>query len=408
MIPNKNWSTMRKLMLLGAMAGGKAVEDTATGNPLTFLTELARPLKSLLIPFSPIQTGSGDPSPENIRPILPWDGLTVFGGGKNLFNVNSSFQNPSDTTYESNTKRIFAPFTYCIGLSATNYFNTSKVIGYSIQDNALKLTDNGGYGIGFALPLKAGKRYSIQCEGTNFRVNGAFYAKDGSLISTQNSILYEGTRPSYQFVVPENAEMSVIVFVCKTSGQEATFRNVQIEYADTATAYEPYKPITETDIVFPSPVYGGTLDVVSGVMTVNYGIVDLGTFDYDIEPTTDEHNFFVRYNAIPGAKKVGNNTLSSYLCGIYKTVKGTEIYFGLSGDYAISMVDSESPGIRIRDDRFNTASEIKTALNGVMLYYELATPQTVQLTSEQITAIKGSNTMWSDGDSMTAVYLKKA
>ena len=81
MIPAKYWSPTKRLMLLGAMAGGKAVEDTATGNPLTFLTDLARPLKSLLIPFTPKQTGSGDPSPSNIRPIAPWDGLTVYHSG---------------------------------------------------------------------------------------------------------------------------------------------------------------------------------------------------------------------------------------------------------------------------------------------------------------------------------------
>lgn len=74
-----------ELLLFGAASGGKAIEDTATGNPLVFLTDLARPLKSLSIPFTPIQQGTGDPSPDNIRPIVPWNGLSVFGGGKNLF-----------------------------------------------------------------------------------------------------------------------------------------------------------------------------------------------------------------------------------------------------------------------------------------------------------------------------------
>lgn len=71
-----------ELLLFGAASGGKAIEATATGNPLTFLTDLAKPLKSLLIPFTPIQQGTGDPSPTNVRNILPWDGLTVKHGGK--------------------------------------------------------------------------------------------------------------------------------------------------------------------------------------------------------------------------------------------------------------------------------------------------------------------------------------
>ena len=97
MIPAKYWSPTRKLMLLGAMAGGKAVKDTATGNPLTFFTDLAKPLKSLEIPFTPKQTGSGDPSPSNIRPIVPWDGLTVFHSGADTSNpteTDISFASP--------------------------------------------------------------------------------------------------------------------------------------------------------------------------------------------------------------------------------------------------------------------------------------------------------------------------
>ncbi|MBO6012433.1 MAG: hypothetical protein J6P82_02805, partial [Bacteroidales bacterium] len=70
-------------MLLKGVTGGAVEEATATGNPLAFLTDLARPLKSLLIPFSPKQEGSGDPSPQNVRPIVPWNGLTVWNG-KNL------------------------------------------------------------------------------------------------------------------------------------------------------------------------------------------------------------------------------------------------------------------------------------------------------------------------------------
>ena len=42
---------LRKLMLLKAASGGNVVEDTATGNPVTFLTDVARPLKSLVANF---------------------------------------------------------------------------------------------------------------------------------------------------------------------------------------------------------------------------------------------------------------------------------------------------------------------------------------------------------------------
>ena len=83
MTPFEKRTPLQRLMYLGGVvkaASGKAVEDTATGNPLTFTTDLARPLKSLKANFLPIQSGTGDPSPTNIRPITGWTGLDVMHG----------------------------------------------------------------------------------------------------------------------------------------------------------------------------------------------------------------------------------------------------------------------------------------------------------------------------------------
>lgn len=79
MIFPKEWSTHKKLLFAMGLAG-KAIEDTATGNPVTFETDLAKPLKSLVANFLPIQSGTGDPSPTNIRPITGWTGLDVMHG----------------------------------------------------------------------------------------------------------------------------------------------------------------------------------------------------------------------------------------------------------------------------------------------------------------------------------------
>lgn len=84
MIPFLNFEedflTTEDLLFLAGASGVKAVEDTATGNPVTFLTDLAKPLKSLVANFLPIQSGTGDPSPTNIRPITGWTGLDVMHG----------------------------------------------------------------------------------------------------------------------------------------------------------------------------------------------------------------------------------------------------------------------------------------------------------------------------------------
>ena len=56
-------------------------EYTETGNPLSFETNVRRNLTECLVSFAPVQSGSGDPSPENIRPITGWDGVSVTQNG---------------------------------------------------------------------------------------------------------------------------------------------------------------------------------------------------------------------------------------------------------------------------------------------------------------------------------------
>lgn len=51
---------------------------TVTGNPASFEASGNGKLLSLSVPFSPIQSGSGNPSPDNVRPISGLTGLSVY------------------------------------------------------------------------------------------------------------------------------------------------------------------------------------------------------------------------------------------------------------------------------------------------------------------------------------------
>ena len=124
-IMDRDLLDLETLMMLRGIKG-KAIEAQATGNPLTFQTDLARPLKSLLIPFTPKQSGSGDPSPQNIRPIVAWDGVKVFGGGKNIFpteNIIKAYVDSSGivTSAIDNVLSDFIPYVY--GSKITVYLN---------------------------------------------------------------------------------------------------------------------------------------------------------------------------------------------------------------------------------------------------------------------------------------------
>ena len=81
--------TNDELLFLAGASGGGGVEHTIINNPATFTTDLAKPLRKLLIPFTPVQAGTGDPSPTNVRPISGYSGLTAYRTGKNLYDATS-------------------------------------------------------------------------------------------------------------------------------------------------------------------------------------------------------------------------------------------------------------------------------------------------------------------------------
>lgn len=79
---------MRRRLLM--MSEAEALtEYQATGNPASFITDVAKPLKGLSVPFLPVQTGSGDPSPQNIRPISGKDSITIYRSGQDTSNPTS-------------------------------------------------------------------------------------------------------------------------------------------------------------------------------------------------------------------------------------------------------------------------------------------------------------------------------
>lgn len=62
-----------------------------SGEIASFMTPAKTNIKSLKVHFSPKQLGTGDPSPENVREIVGWDGVEVDRCGRNLLqNANGS------------------------------------------------------------------------------------------------------------------------------------------------------------------------------------------------------------------------------------------------------------------------------------------------------------------------------
>lgn len=83
----------RALETLKGLIPFTLMERTATGNPATFVDGTAGDVRNLTVTLTPIQSGSGDASPTNVRPITGVSSVTVTRtgtGGANAQTVTVS------------------------------------------------------------------------------------------------------------------------------------------------------------------------------------------------------------------------------------------------------------------------------------------------------------------------------
>ena len=154
-------------------------------------------------------------------------------------------------------------------------------------------------------------------------------------------------------------------------------------------------------------VYGGTLDVVTGVLTISMGSVDLGSLTW-ASFSANGRTAFRAVGQIDGVPAGGATGKANALCTQYNVVQNS--YIGnTSYDNVIAVGAYWSNGcnVYIYDSAKTsmTGAQFKTAMNGVKLVYELATPTTVQLTPTEVKTILGSNSVWADSGDITVTYV---
>ena len=207
-----------------AIEGGalnKLVEATAIGNPAMFTTEVSKPLKGFTIPFYPVYSGSGDPTPSNVRDISGWTGVGICKAGKNLLPY----------PYYDNSQTFSDGFKYTISEDGSvSISGTTTAVRY------LNLISNTA-----PIMLKAGK-YAARGTG-NSEVRFCVYSASGSaLISTYNggTFTLEGDTAIYAYLRTSSGVSieSLVVYP-------------QIEVAETVSDFEEYKGET-IPIMFPA------------------------------------------------------------------------------------------------------------------------------------------------------------
>lgn len=322
--------------------------------------------KSLVADIEPIQSGSGTPSPTNVRPISGWTETRLSVRGTNLVSPN----------IESTT---MAGITYSV--------NADKSITINGTATALSV---------FYLTEGFGFNHFAKGETYKFEVNGDGVTDIWMQVYSNDEWLAGVTNSSGTFTLPDN---SIKDYVRIRIGEGTTVNNVTIrpiivKNADSASTWEEPQGGTFA-IPLARTVYKGILDVVNGLLTVTYGRADIGALNWTYNSSS------AIYLVQMPDRAIGNTGI---ICDTYPLSAQTSI--ATQEDFTIRGRSSTDTTTYIKDSRYTNATDFKNALSGHYFIYELATPQTYQLTPEEVGLLLGTNNIWADSGDITVQHGK--
>ncbi|UWF80480.1 MAG: hypothetical protein [Bacteriophage sp.] len=308
--------------------------------------------------------------------IQIFDLTAMFGSGNEPSTVKEFEAMFPNDYYPYNVGEIISAGTESVVEQGKNLWN---IDGYTASD--LVDLKTGYWGV--KLNVKPNSTYCISVTrdtvlsgiygklmGADKRNIGFFGHTTTSAINayTGHPITFQTANENYVYV----AINSFKGFDTWKSDFQKYFPSFQIEKSSTATAYAPYHsneyPIPEAIKALPG--YGWSAGTARNyvdyenkkyVQCVNS--VDLGTKNWRMYKDGDYTPFFY-LNAVSDIR----GGTSNFLCPKYQYVK-----IGVT-DSASGLYVLENTTVRVRDTAYTDAATFKQAMQGVMLYYELATP----------------------------------
>ena len=340
-----------------------------TGNPVVCYPVENYPL-GVTASWEPVQKGSGEPSPDNIRPISGRDAVSVERCGENLLN-------PKKNRYNT-----YTPY----GLTITYLGDNLVHLEGTYQENggSFVILDSNQN-------LLAGRGLKI----TGFTVEGTKQKYSLYGLRTKNETVIA---MSAQFTKGDAIDMTVAVVVSGTT---------------PPTEYTPYRGDTLA-LTLPSTVYGGTVDAVTGEGQETWKLVTLdgtekwstwglnannpaatGFYTYDINDY-DRINVKGICSHLPATAK---DVWGGRNVGIGFATVGMPYYFM----YCVpnSLLPDISAGHEVASLKAYLAAQY-AAGTPVQIAYKLAEPVPFTATGAQpISSLSGVNTLMTDADSVT-------
>ena len=326
-------------------------------------------IESLKVNITPVQSGSGDPSPTNIRPISGYSSVNVVDCGKNKLQINES--GSSSTSGGTFTRDQAAGTITCTG-TITRESNTIATVASQ-------------------------KNYP----------SGTYIFSQGGTHSYMTIRLFDVTANAYltttdaetTVTIDETHLIAVRIYIPKGTYNASVVFRPMLRLSGTTSDFEPYNGTTYP-ISLGSTIYGGTLDVTSGVLAVTHELVTYtgasseawtqngAESNYSLFIYVDnryKHDQTVVCNILKGVANIASDRMQPFTCCMSPTTQSLLIKMN-------STVTPESWKTQIAE-------------TNMQVLFELATPTTIQLTPVEVSTLLGQNNIYADCGTIELIYM---
>lgn len=205
--------------------------ESASGNIVSFSTDMAANLKECKVYFKPKQEGEGDPSPENVRPIHGWDGITINSGNEVL--TIPEWEVGAIDADTHNVKHYY------------NWYKTNN----STRVRCKNLCN-----------LDINKTYRVIWNTNDYELVTQPYDSDGYAYKPSSPHNIWSTS-SYEFSGVANVAVTI---------RKKDVSNITVNDAELADV--KIISYSSINIAFPKTIYGGYVDLVKGEVVETHGI----------------------------------------------------------------------------------------------------------------------------------------
>jgi hypothetical protein len=314
-------------------------------------------------------TGNEPTSVEEFEKMFPADyypynaGEIVSAGTESIMQQGKNLFDYTDKTYHgANASKVENGIVYTKGLTTTvlnipTIAENKYTLSFKVKSNAAN---------------QGGLRWSLQ-KGKN-----TSYAHDSSLIKSEVGYT---ANTEYQAVATFVADTD-FVSLCTIVGM---IYDVQLENGDTATNYSPFY---QTAYQIPEairnlPGYGWSAGTAKNYVDYEnkryvqcVGSVDLGTLSWRVGDSVSFETFQLK-----GQKLTKNYDIApNILCSKYPTKTQNELW-GKTNVTGITTNANVDGCVHVNDTSYTDATAFKQAMQGVILYYELANPIVTDISS---------------------------